>query len=186
MAVKLGEMLLKAGMITQPQLQEALEAQKKSGGKLGFNLVKMGFVKEDDITQLLSDQYGVPSINLRHFEIDESVIHLVPSEVAQKYLVLPVVASEMAIREAIEKYYGSSHALELKKVMDQMAEQETEALELLEEDEELDIHKLEHVSEEAPVVRLVNIILTDSIKKGASDIHVEPYEKDFRVRFRVD
>jgi type IV pilus assembly protein PilB len=157
---------------------------------------------------------------LRHFEIDESVIHLVPSEVAQKYLVLPVnrtgatltiamadptnvfamddikfmtgynvepvVASEIAIREAIEKYYGSSHALELKKVMDQMAEQDTEALELLEEEEELDIHKLEHVSEEAPVVRLVNIILTDSIKKGASDIHIEPYEKDFRARFRVD
>ncbi len=220
MAVKLGEMLLKAGMITQAQLQEALEAQKKSGGKLGFNLVKMGFVKEDDITQLLSDQYGVPSINLRHFEIDESVIHLVPSEVAQKYLVLPVnrtgatltiamadptnvfamddikfmtgynvepvVASEIAIREAIEKYYGSSHALELKKVMDQMAEQDTEALELMDEDEEIDIHKLEHVSEEAPVVRLVNIILTDSIKKGASDIHIEPYEKDFRARFRVD
>ncbi len=220
MAVKLGEMLLKAGMITQPQLQEALEAQKKSGGKLGFNLVKLGFVKEDDITALLSDQYGVPSINLRHFEIDESVIHLVPSEVAQKYLVLPVnrtgatltiamadptnvfamddikfmtgynvepvVASEIAIREAIEKYYGSSHALELKKVMDEMAEQDTEALELMEEEEELDIHKLEQVSEEAPVVRLVNIILTDSIKKGASDIHIEPYEKDFRARFRVD
>ena len=102
------------------------------------------------------------------------------------YNVEPVVACEIAIREAIEKYYGSSHALELKKVMDQMAEQDTEALELLEEDEELDIHKLEHVSEEAPVVRLVNIILTDSIKKGASDIHIEPYEKDFRARFRVD
>src|SRR5262245_3322608 len=220
MAVKLGEMLLKAGMITQPQLQEALEAQKKGGGKLGFNLVKLGFVKEDDITQLLSDQYGVPSINLRHFEIDETVINLIPSEVAQKYLVLPVnrtgatltismadptnvfamddikfmtgynvepvVASEIAIREAIEKYYGSSHALELKKVMDEMAVQDTEALELMEEEEELDVHKLEQVSEEAPVVRLVNIILTDSIKKGASDIHVEPYEKDFRVRFRVD
>jgi type IV pilus assembly protein PilB len=220
MAVKLGEMLLKAGLITQPQLQEALEAQKKSGGKLGFNLVKLGFVKEDDITQLLSDQYGVPSINLRHFEIDETVINLIPSEVAQKYLVLPVnrtgatltiamadptnvfamddikfmtgynvepvVASEIAIREAIEKYYGSSHALELKKVMDEMAEQDTEALELMEDEEELDVHKLEQVSEEAPVVRLVNIILTDSIKKGASDIHIEPYEKDFRVRFRVD
>ena len=220
MAVKLGEMLLKAGLITQPQLQEALEAQKKGGGKLGFNLVKLGFVKEDDITQLLSDQYGVPSINLRHFEIDETVINLIPSEVAQKYLVLPVnrtgatltismadptnvfamddikfmtgynvepvVASEIAIREAIEKYYGSSHALELKKVMDEMAVQDTEALELMEEEEELDVHKLEQVSEEAPVVRLVNIILTDSIKKGASDIHVEPYEKDFRVRFRVD
>src|SRR5262245_31233868 len=221
MAVKLGEMLLKAGMITQPQLQEALEAQKKSGGKLGFNLVKMGFVKEDDITQLLSDQYGVPSINLRHFEIDESVIHLVPSEVAQKYLVLPVnrtgatltiamadptdvfalddikfmtgynvepvVASEIAIREAIDGAYGSSHALELKKVMDEMAESEAEqALEVLEEEEELNLQKLEASSEDAPVVKLVNIILSDAIKKGASDIHIEPYEKDFRVRLRID
>src|SRR5512136_861578 len=220
MAVKLGEMLLKAGLITQPQLQEALEAQKKGGGKLGFNLVKLGFVKEDDITQLLSDQYGVPSINLRHFEIDESVITLIPSEVAQKYLVLPVnrtgatltiamadptnvfamddirfmtgytvepvVASEIAIREAIEKYYGSTHALELKKVMDEMAEAEAEALELMEDEEELDVHQLEAATEDAPVVRLVNIILTDSIKKTASDIHIEPYEKDFRVRFRID
>ncbi|HEX6851616.1 MAG TPA: type IV-A pilus assembly ATPase PilB [Candidatus Polarisedimenticolaceae bacterium] len=220
MAVKLGEMLLKAGLISQAQLQEALEAQKKNGGKLGFNLVKMGFVKEDDITQLLSDQYGVPSINLRHFEIDEGVVKLIPSEVSQKYLVVPVnrtgatltiamadptnvfamddikfmtgynvepvVASEVAIREAIDKYYGSTHALELKKVMDEMAEADTEALELMEEDEELDVHKLEQVSEEAPVVRLVNIILTDAIKRSASDIHIEPYEKDFRVRFRID
>jgi type IV pilus assembly protein PilB len=220
MAVKLGEMLLKAGLISQAQLQEALEAQKKNGGKLGFNLVKMGFVKEDDITQLLSDQYGVPSINLRHFEIDEGVVKLIPSEVSQKYLVVPVnrtgatltiamadptnvfamddikfmtgynvepvVASEVAIREAIDKYYGSTHALELKKVMDEMAEADTEALELMEEDEELDVHKLEQVSEEAPVVRLVNIILTDAIKRTASDIHIEPYEKDFRVRFRID
>ena len=76
MAVKLGEMLLKAGMITQPQLQEALESQKKSGGKLGFNLVKMGFVKDEEITALLSKQYGVPSINLTQFEIDPAVIFL--------------------------------------------------------------------------------------------------------------
>ena len=220
MAIKLGEMLLKAGLITQDRLQEALEAQKKNGGKLGYNLVKLGYVKEDEITQLLSDQYGVPSINLRHFEIDESVINLIPSEVAQKYLVLPVnrtgatltiamadptnvfamddirfmtgytvepvVASEIAIRESIESYYGSNHSLELKKVMDEMAEAEAEALELLEDDEELDSHQLEAATEDAPVVRLVNNILTDSIKKSASDIHVEPYEKDFRVRFRID
>jgi type IV pilus assembly protein PilB len=220
MAVKLGEMLLKAGLISPERLQEALEAQKKNGGRLGYNLVKLGYVKEDEITQLLSDQYGVPSINLRHFEIDESVINLIPAEVAQKYLVLPVnrtgatltiamadptnvfamddirfmtgymvepvVASEIAIREAIDGYYDSSHALELKKVMDEMAEADTEALEVLDEEEDLDIHKLEEATEEAPVVRLVNIILTDSIKKSASDIHLEPYEKDFRVRFRID
>jgi type IV pilus assembly protein PilB len=220
MAVKLGEMLIKAGLIGQEQLQEALGAQKQTGEKLGYVLVNLGYVKEDEITQLLSEQYGVPSINLRHFEIDDTVIDLIPSEVAQKYLVVPVnrtgatltiamadptnvfamddikfmtgynvepvVASEMAIREAIENYYGSAHSLELKKVMDQMAEEESEALELLEEEEEMDAAALEAATEEAPVVKLVNIILTDSIKKGASDIHLEPYEKDLRVRFRID
>jgi type IV pilus assembly protein PilB len=220
MAVRIGEMLLKAGVIKEEHLQEALESQKSNGGKLGYNLVKLGFVQEDDITQLLSEQYGVPSINLRHFEIDEAVIKLIPSEVVQKYLVLPVnrtgatltiamadptnvfamddikfmtgynvepvVASEIAIRESIEKYYGSSHALELKKVMDEMATADTEALEVLDDEEEIDVHQLEAATEEAPVVKLVNIILTDSIKKIASDIHLEPYEKDFRVRFRID
>ena len=220
MAVKLGEMLLKAGLITQEQLEESLEAQKTNGEKLGFNLVQLGYVQEDDITQLLSEQYGVPSINLRHFEIDEAVIKLIPSEVSQKYLVVPVnrtgatltiamadptnvfamddikfmtgynvepvVASEIAIREAIDRYYGSSHSMELKKVMDEMAEAEAEALEVLDEEEEFDVHALEAATEEAPVVKLVNIILTDSIKKEASDIHIEPYEKDFRVRFRID
>jgi type IV pilus assembly protein PilB len=220
MAVKLGEMLLRAGLVSHKELEEALEAQKENGEKLGFNLIRLGYVKEDDITQLLSEQYGVPSINLRHFEIDEAVINLIPSEVAQKYMVLPVnrtgatltismadptnvfamddikfmtgynvepvVASEIAIREAIEKYYGSQHALELKKVMDEMAEADSDALELLEEEEELDTSALEAATEEAPVVKLVNIILTDSIKKSASDIHIEPYEKDFRVRFRID
>ena len=220
MALKLGEMLVKAALIDQEQLQEALNAQKQSGEKLGYVLVQLGYVKEDEITQLLSEQYGVPSINLRHFEIDESVIELIPSEVAQKYLVVPVnrtgatltiamadptnvfamddikfmtgynvepvVASEIAIREAIEKYYGSAHSLELKKVMDEMAEQEADALEVLEEEEELDTSALEAATEEAPVVKLVNIVLTDSIKKIASDIHVEPYEKDLRVRFRID
>src|SRR3989454_3987990 len=220
MAVKIGEMLLKAGYIGQEQLNEALEHQKKNGGKIGYNLVKLGFVREDDITNLLSEQYGVPSINLRHFDIDEGVIKLIPSEVAQKYLVIPVnrtgatltiamvdptnvfamddikfmtgynvepvVASEIAIKEAIDQYYGSSHAIELKKVMDEMAEAEAENLEVLDEEEELDLQRLEAASEDAPVVKLVNIILTDSIKKNASDIHLEPYEKDFRVRFRID
>jgi type IV pilus assembly protein PilB len=220
MAVKLGEMLVKAGLLSQEQLQEALAGQRQNGEKLGFNLIRLGYVKEDEITQLLSEQYGVPSINLRHFEIDETVINLIPSEVSQKYLVVPVnrtgatltiamadptnvfamddikfmtgynvepvVASEIAILESIEKYYGSQHSLELKKVMDEIAETESEALEVLDEEDELDSNELETASEDAPVVKLVNIILTDSIKKQASDIHIEPYEKDFRVRFRID
>jgi type IV pilus assembly protein PilB len=220
MAVKLGEMLAKAGLISTEQLQEALGAQKQSGEKLGYVLVSLGYVKEDEITQLLSEQYGVPSINLRHFEIDASVIDLIPAEVSQKYLVVPVnrtgatltiamadptnvfamddikfmtgynvepvVASEMAIREAIDTYYGSAHSLELKKVMDQMAEDDATSLELMEDEDETDLAALEAATEEAPVVKLVNIIMTDSIKKAASDIHLEPYERDLRVRFRID
>jgi type IV pilus assembly protein PilB len=222
MAVKLGEMLIKAGLLTPQKLQEALEYQKTHGGKLGVNLVKLQFVKEEDITRVLSQQYGVPAVNLSKLEIDDGVVKLIPSEVAQKYLIMPVsrtgatvtiamvdptnvfamddikfmtgynvepvVASELAIKEAIDRYYGSIHALELKKVMDEMAkdEQTQENLELLEEEEDVDLAKLEAASEEAPVVRLVNLILTDSIKRAASDIHIEPYEKDFRVRFRID
>ncbi len=177
MAVKLGEMLIKAGLITQDQLQEALEHQRGAGGKLGYNLIQMGLVKEEDITQLLSHQYGVASVNLRESEIDDSVVKLIPSEVAQKYLILPirrngatltiamvdptnvfamddikfmtgynvepVVASEIAIKEAIDRFYGSSHELELKKVMDEMAETDADAdLELLDEEEELDVASL--------------------------------------------
>jgi type IV pilus assembly protein PilB len=220
MALKLGWMLVNANIVTEAQLQETLEYQKKNGGKLGFNLVKLGFCTEEDITQFLSQQYSVPSVNLRHFEIDDEVAKLIPAEVAQKYLIMPlsrtganltlamvdptnvfamddikfmtgynvepVVASEMSIKEAIEKHYGSSHALELKKVMDEMAASASDELEVLDEDEELDLRTLEQASEDAPVVKLVNIILTDSIKRGASDIHLEPYEKDFRVRFRID
>ncbi|MFQ5719463.1 MAG: type IV-A pilus assembly ATPase PilB [Acidobacteriota bacterium] len=221
MAVKLGWMLVNANIITESQLEETLEYQKVNGGKLGFNLVKLGCCTEEEITQCLSQQYGVPSINLRHFEVDDEVCKLIPAEVSQKYMIMPVsrtgatltiamvdptnvfamddikfmtgynvepvVASEMAIKETIEKYYGSSHALELKKVMDEMsASNSAEELEVLDEEEDLDLRTLEQASEEAPVVKLVNIILTDSIKRGASDIHIEPYEKDFRVRFRID
>jgi type IV pilus assembly protein PilB len=220
MAVKLGEMLIKAGLLTPQRLNEALEYQKTNGGKLGLNLVKLGHVKEEDLTRILSQQYGVPSIHLTKVEIDDTVVKLIPSEVAQKYLIMPVqragstltiamvdptnvfamddikfmtgynvepvVASEVSIKEAIDRYYGSIHALELKKVMDEMAHEEEQNLELLDEDEQVDLAKLEAATEEAPVVRLVNLILTDSIKRGASDIHIEPYEKDFRVRFRID
>ncbi|MGH9870295.1 MAG: type IV-A pilus assembly ATPase PilB [Candidatus Polarisedimenticolia bacterium] len=223
MAVKLGEMLTKARLITQAQLEKALDYQKTNGGKLGFNLVKLGYVKEEDITQLLSQQYGVPSVNLSEVTVDEPVVKLIPSEVAQKYLIMPirrtgatliiamvdptnvfamddikfmtgynvepVVSSELAIKDCIDKYYGSAHQLELKKVMDEIGEAESasgENLELMDEDQELDLARLEAATEEAPVVKLVNLILTDSIKRGASDIHIEPYEKDFRVRYRID
>ena len=220
MALKLGELLLKAQLINQQQLQKALEEQKVTGGKLGEILTKLGFVTEDDIIECLSHQFGVPSINLRHFEIDEGIARLIPVDLARKYNVIPVnktgatvtvamadptnifamdeitfvtgyrvepvVASEEAIRESIERYHGTSRELELKKVMDDLASVDESALELLEEDEELDVDKLTEESSEAPVVRLVNYILTEAIRRGASDVHVEPYERNYRVRYRID
>src|SRR5438046_1200858 len=90
MSVRLGELLTKASLITQDQLKEALKLQKETGGKLGETLIKLGFVAEEDITECLSQQFGVPSINLAHFDIDSSVIKLIPSDVARKYNILPV------------------------------------------------------------------------------------------------
>ena len=87
---KLGDMLLKAGLISQDQLALALDHQDKNGGRIGYNLVKLGFTSEEEITNLLSEQFGVPVINLRHFEIDPQVVKLIPAEVAQRYLIVPV------------------------------------------------------------------------------------------------
>src|SRR5919109_2584472 len=93
MAVRIGELLLKEKRISTEQLQEALNYQRQNGGKLGFNLVKLGYVRDDEITALLSKQYGVPSIALGQFEIDTSVIKLVPAETAQKYQIVPLSRS---------------------------------------------------------------------------------------------
>ena len=90
MPVRIGELLLKEKRITPAQLQEALNYQKTSGGKLGFNLVKLGFVKDEEITALLSKQYGVPSINLAQFEIDPAIVKLIPAETAHKYQIVPL------------------------------------------------------------------------------------------------
>jgi type IV pilus assembly protein PilB len=220
MSVRLGELLTKASLISQEQLKEALRVQKETGGKLGETLIKLAFVSEEDITECLSQQFGVPSINLQHFEIDNSVIKLIPGDVARKYNILPVnktgatitiamadptnvfamddikfmtgynvepvVASELGIKAAIDSYYGTTSSLELKKVMEDLQTQESADLEVLEEDEEMDVSALADSAEEAPVVKLCNLILTDAIKRGASDIHIEPYEKEYRVRFRID
>jgi type IV pilus assembly protein PilB len=220
MSVRLGELLTKASLITQDQLKEALRVQKETGGKLGETLIKLKFVSEEDITECLSQQFGVPSINLQHFEIDSGVIKLIPGDVARKYNILPVnktgatitiamadptnvfamddikfmtgynvepvVASELGIKSAIDNYYGTSSSLELKKVMEDLQQAESADLEVLEDEEEMDVGQLADSAEEAPVVKLCNLVLTDAIKRGASDIHIEPYEKEFRVRFRID
>jgi type IV pilus assembly protein PilB len=215
-STRLGEMLVKASLITKEQLTQALQQQQTASGRIGTNLVKLGYISEDDITSFLSRQYGVPSINLSHFEIDGSVIKLIPSEIAQKHQIIPinrtgnvltvamadpsnifavddikfmtgfkvepVVAAETSIRNAINKHYDSAGMVE--DIMKTFDDQDVETLK--DGEEGVNVAELGKAAEDAPVVKLVNLILTDAIKKGASDIHLEPYEKSFRVRYRID
>ncbi len=223
MSVRLGEILVKESLITQDQLQKALDFQRANGGKLGSCLTKMGYITDDDITGVLSRQYGVPSINLRFYEIDPIIIKLIPQDTAQRYQVIPlsrvgsvltiamtdptnvfamddikfmtgfnvepVVASESAIGDAISRFYGAgsggTNQEEISNLMKDLVEDDQE-LELAAEEAELDAASLEKAAEEAPIIKLVNLILTDSVKRGASDIHIEPYENEMRVRFRID
>jgi type IV pilus assembly protein PilB len=257
MSAKLGEILVRENLITSQQLRDALEYQRTNGGRLGSNLIKLGIISDDVITAVLSRQYGVPSINLELFQIEEETIKLISHEVALKYTVLPiskvgasltlamadptnvfamddikfmtglnvepVIASEASLNVAITKYYSSSKAIEVVlngsddfgklasklsrngngngKTNERLSDSDLnvsldkfkfepavngEELEIVDENEEIDLAALAQASEDAPVVRLVNVLLVDSLRRGASDIHVEPYEKDFRIRFRID
>jgi type IV pilus assembly protein PilB len=214
-ANRLGELLVRNKLIDEKQLAKALEDQKSSGGRLGASLVKLGFLEEEDLAAFLSRQYGVPSINLSEFEIDQSIIKLIPADVVQKYQLIPVnragatlivamsdpsnifaiddikfmtgynveivVASEASIKLAIDKYYDQSASFD-----DVMGDIDDIDFEVVDDSEEVDINALQQATEDAPVVKLVNLILTDAIKKKASDIHIEPYERSFRVRYRID
>ena len=252
-------MLVKAQLITEVQLDEAINLQRREGGKLGSIVVRLGFCADQDIVSFLGMQYGVPAADLDQWPpIDAAVIALVPAELANKHKVLPlqrsgnvltmamsdptdifamddvrfhtgynidpVVSSEMGLIRAIERYYGGSSALKLRdkeggragdkgpfqegeqsaigQAMSPFEDGPDEALDLkgleeelsgaetdfetVEDEENINAMALMKGSEEAPVVRLVNMVLIDAIRKGASDIHIEPYEKNYRIRFRID
>ena len=214
-------MLVASNIISEEQLEKAFAFQQKEGGRLGSILVKLGYIQEQTLLEFLSNQYGAKSIDLNKIEIDTSVIKLIPTEVVQKYSIMPVrrvgsvltiamldpsnifaiddikfmtgydvdvvVASESAITATMAKYYDTS-SINLQQVLRSMDSDE-ETLDILSEketEEQVDLRELKEALEEAPVVKLVNLILTDAIKKGASDIHIEAYEKKFRVRYRID
>jgi len=214
MSGRLGELLVRENLISVQQLRKAQEEQQKSGTRIGTALIKTGAIEESKLTDFLSKQYGVPAINLKDFDIDGDIIKLVPKEVAEKHLVIPVnragpslivamcdpsnifavddlkfltgynietvVASEVSIREAIERYYAEKGPS-----MEEIVGDVGDDIEVAKEETE-NIDEMAKAADDAPVVKLVNLILMDAIKKRASDIHIEPYEKDFRVRFRID
>ncbi|TFG80833.1 MAG: type IV-A pilus assembly ATPase PilB [Chrysiogenales bacterium] len=219
MAMRLGDFLLKEKKLTEEKLQHALEVQKKEPGKLGSVLIRLGHVTEEDIAQVLSKQFGYPSINLAKFEIDDKVIELIKPDIARKHVVIPihrigsnltlamadpsnlfvqeeirfttnlriqaVIAPESSILEAIDKYYGSSTGIEAQRFLDEIELSEDSTVEVLETKED-DGFMEGDIDEDAPAIKLVNLIFNDAIIKGASDIHFEPYEKEFRVRLRID
>ena len=259
MVSKLGEMLVKAQLITEAQLDEVIKTQRREGGKLGSIVVRAGFCSDQDIVSFLGMQYGVPAADLEQWPpIDPAVIALIPADLAQRHKVLPlqrtgsvltlamsdptdifamddvrfhtgynvdpVVSSEMGLARAVERYYGGSSQVALRADGTSTRggsapsasgpagpgglpvpgfEEEDEQFDLNELEQQLDadaefeatdddneesinVNALRHGSEDAPVVKLVNMVLIDAIKKGASDIHIEPYEKTYRIRFRID
>jgi type IV pilus assembly protein PilB len=221
MSQRFGDLLVKEKVITPEQLEQATKLQKESHTRLASALVKLGFLSDEDVTNFLSRQYGVPAINLSYFEIDPAVVKLIPFETAKRYQILPlsrvgasltiamvdptnvfamddikfmtgfniepVVASESSIIAGIDKAYGTSKEEELEQVMQSMNDAgEAADVEVQSEEQELELKELEKAADEAPIVKLVNLVLTDAVKRGASDIHMEPYEKEFRVRFRID
>ena len=212
---RIGELLVRQNLLTAEQLQRARSEARAKGERLGHQITRLGFLQEAELTDFVAKQYGLPTIELAEFEIDPEVIKLIPEEVAIKHTVIPVnragstlilatadpsnifaiddikfltgynvevvVSSEESIKAAIDRYYDKSASF-----ADVMSDLDVEDLELIQDEEDVDVSELARESEDAPVVKLVNLILTDAVKRSASDIHVEPYEREFRVRYRID
>ena len=211
---RMGDLLIAERLITQDQLDQALSEQRGSGMRLGYVLVKMGLVRELEITKMLARQYRVPAVDLSQFDVDEKIVKLIPSEVALKHTALPlkregrtltvamvepanaqilddlkfitrcdifpVIAGEYTLRTAIEKYYEQTDA-QLENLLQDMEELDIEVVEEKDDDEDVG-----NIADDAPVVKLINGLLTDAVLRGASDIHIEPFEHELRVRYRVD
>ena len=216
MSNRLGELLVREKLISLQQLRTAQDESRKNNTSLSYQLARMGYISDTEITDFLSQQYRVQSINLEEFDIDEDVKKLVSQEVCERHKIIPVsrsgsslivamadpsnlhaiddikfltgynvepvVASESAIQKAIEKYYAAPE-ISYDQIMEGFDETE---IEFTGEDEDVNLSDLERGAEDAPVIRLCNAILLNAIKKRASDIHIEPYEKKLRVRYRVD
>ena len=215
MSSRIGDLLVKTGLITPDQLAHAQEALKANGGFLGNHLVHLGFISQEDFLQTVSQQYGVPIVQLSDYTIDSSILQLVPQNLATKHGLLPIVkagsaltvamvdpsnivalndikfitgldiqvvlTSEVELKQQQDKCYENNISYE--SIIDDLDEANVE---IVNTQDQVDLQELEKATEDAPVVKLVNAILTDAIKRGASDIHVEPYERIFRARFRID
>src|SRR3984957_13095672 len=208
------EALLRDGLITRDQVQTAQREQQQNGTGIQYNLVKLGFIQELELTKLLARQHRMPAVDLTKFEVDPKIAKLIPTELALKHLVLPlkrdgrtltvaladptnlgviddimfitrydifpVIAGEFTLRNTIERFYESSDA-QMQSLLDDIVSEEGD-VEVVADTDEVG----EAAIDDAPVVKLLNAILTDAVKRGASDIHFECFEHELRVRYRID
>ena len=215
---RIGELLVREGLITREALDRALQEQKATGMRVGYNLVKLGFIHEVELTRMLARQYRMPAVDLSNFEVDTRIAKLIPSDLAIKHLVLPlkregrtltvamadpsdlgviddlkfitrydifpVIAGEYTLRNAVERYY--EQAEDTLQLLLKDIDIDDDDVELLEEQEDDAGSALSAQIDEAPVVKLINGLLTDAVKRGASDIHFECFETEMRVRYRID
>jgi len=212
---RLGELLVRRGQIAADHLSRAIDEQRAHGGALPSHLVKLGFISEDALVSYLQKEYRLPVVDPSNLDIPPEVLALVPPTMVRKHHLVPVnlvrstltlamadpsnliainevkfltgydvkiaVAGSTAVQRAIERYYDST--INYDQVLNELG---GEDVQLVASEEEINLQDLERATEEAPVVRLVNALLTDAIKKRASDVHIEPYEKMLRIRFRID
>jgi type IV pilus assembly protein PilB len=220
---RIGDLLFKEGLITAEQLAQALQEQKVNGTRVGYNLIKLGFIQELELTKMLAKQHKMPAVDLSRFEVDPKIAKMIPADLAQKNLVIPlkrdgrtltvamadpanlgvledlkfitrydifpVIAGEYTLRTLIEKIYGSTEDQQMASLMDSISglEGDSDEVEVVAEtDEEISAAALQAQMEDAPVVKLINAILTDAVTRGASDIHFECFEFEIRVRYRID
>jgi type IV pilus assembly protein PilB len=216
--IRLGDLFVKEGLITEQQLKEGLAEAKTSGYRIGYALVHLGFVAEEELTRMLAKQYRVPAVDLDKVTVDPKIIKLIPASVAQKHLVLPlrrvgrmltvamtnptdfsaiddlkfiskleiepVIVGEYTLRKHLEKYYGvGQDDAQMTDLLDEWGEMDVE---VIEESDDEDYSALAAEIDSAPVVKFINGLLTDAVYKGASDIHIEPFEKEIRIRYRID
>jgi type IV pilus assembly protein PilB len=222
-AERIGDLLYREGLITRDQLSKALQEQKQAGTRIGYNLVKLGFIQEIELTKILAKQHKMPAVDLSRFEVDRKLTKMIPSDLALKNLVIPlkrdgrtltvamadpanlgvledlkfitrydifpVIAGEYTLRNLIDKVYATTDEEQMASLMDTISELEagTGDIEVVDEsEEEISAAALQAQMEDAPVVKLINAILTDAVKRGASDIHFECFEHEIRVRYRID
>ncbi|MEX2465368.1 MAG: type IV-A pilus assembly ATPase PilB [Gemmatimonadota bacterium] len=216
--VRLGDLFVREGLITENQLREGLAEAKTTGHRIGYALVHLGFVAEEELTRMLAKQYRVPAVDLDKFNVDSKILKLISPDVAQKHMVLPlrrvgrtltvamtnptdfsaiddlkfitkldiepVIVGEYTLRKHLENYYGAFEETQINNLIEGW--EDFDDVEVIEEQDDEDYSALAAEIDSAPVVKFINGLLTDAVLKGVSDIHIEPFEKELRVRYRID